>query len=203
VPRGLPDPRAIHYTQKLLEAVLPVLSLTQGRAFILFTSHHALNEVYRCLKDSLPFPIFCQGKKSKRELIQHFLQHQHSVLLGTSGFWYGVDIPGDALMCVIIDKLPFESPDNPVLKARARLIKNQGKDPFYACQLPDAVLMLKQGAGRLIRTEKDRGVLVVCDPRIVGSRYGNIFVQSLPPMLRTRELATVEKFLSQSDDELA
>lgn len=175
VPRGLPDPNAQNYTEKMLEAILPVLDATQGKAFILFTSYKALEFAYDFLKDRLPFPLLMQGSMPKRELIEQFKKIENPVLLGTSSFWYGVDVQGEALSCVIIDKLPFTAPEDPILKARIAMLRKQGMDPFLNFQLPQAVLTLKQGAGRLIRDTKDRGILVICDPRLIGARYGETF----------------------------
>jgi ATP-dependent DNA helicase DinG len=185
-PRGLPDSHAENYTDAIVEAAIPVLEASQGKAFLLFTSHRALERAANYLEDRLPFPILRQGTKPKRQLIDEFKNLGNAILLGTSSFWYGVDVRGDALTCVIIDKLPFSAPDDPILRARIKMFRQQGLDPF-----------LKQGAGRLIRDVNDRGVLMICDPRLVGNRYGEIFLQSLPDMTRTRDLDKVQKFLTQ------
>jgi ATP-dependent DNA helicase DinG len=145
----------------------------------------------------LPYPILRQGTKPKRQLIDEFKSLGNAILLGTSSFWYGVDVRGDALTCVIIDKLPFSAPDDPILRAKIKMFRQQGVDPFSSYQLPQAVLTLKQGAGRLIRDVSDRGILMICDPRLVGNRYGEVFLQSLPDMTRTRDLDKVQKFLTQ------
>ncbi|MHB1947743.1 MAG: ATP-dependent DNA helicase [Gammaproteobacteria bacterium] len=202
VPRGLPDPRAKHYVEKLIEAVIPVLEVTQGRAFILFTSYRALELAAELLKDALPFPLLLQGSMPKRELIEQFKSLGNAILLGTSSFWYGVDVRGDALSCVIIDKLPFAAPEDPILQARIQMLRKQGIDPFQTYQLPQAVLTLKQGAGRLIRDNQDRGVLMICDPRLVGNRYGEVFLQSLPEMRRTRDLNNVKDFIKTTEDKV-
>lgn len=194
VPRGLPDPRAKNYVEKLIEVVIPVLEVTQGKTFLLFTSYRAMELAAELLKDAVPFPLLIQGSMPKRELIEQFKTLGNAVLLGTSSFWYGVDVRGDALSCVIIDKLPFAAPDDPILQARVQMLKKQGIDPFQHYQLPYAVLTLKQGAGRLIRDNEDRGVLMICDPRLVGNRYGEVFLQSLPDMPRTRNLEKVRSF---------
>jgi ATP-dependent DNA helicase DinG len=196
-PRGLPDSHAENYTDAIVEAAIPVLEASQGKAFLLFTSHRALERAANYLEDRLPFPILRQGTKPKRQLIDEFKNLGNAILLGTSSFWYGVDVRGDALTCVIIDKLPFSAPDDPILRARIKMFRQQGLDPFFSYQLPQAVLTLKQGAGRLIRDVNDRGVLMICDPRLVGNRYGEIFLQSLPDMTRTRDLDKVQKFLTQ------
>jgi ATP-dependent DNA helicase DinG len=193
-PRGLPDPNAKHYTEAMMEAVIPVLEITQGKTFLLFTSYKALDFAADYLKDRIAFPLLLQGSMPKRELIEKFKSLGNAVLLATSSFWYGVDVRGDALSCVIIDKLPFSSPDDPILQARIQMLRKQGHDPFIHYQLPNAVLILKQGAGRLIRDNEDHGILMICDPRLVGSRYGQTFLQSLPDMKRTRDLDKVKKF---------
>ncbi len=197
-PRGLPDAHAENYTEAIIDAAIPVLEANQGKAFILFTSHRALERAALYLEDRISFPILRQGTKPKRQLIDEFKQLGNAVLLGTSSFWYGVDVRGDALSCVVIDKLPFAAPDDPILRARIKMLREQGIDPFWNYQLPHAVLTLKQGAGRLIRDVHDRGILMICDPRLVGNRYGEVFLQSLPDMTRTRDLATVQQFLTQS-----
>lgn len=195
-PRGMPDPHSENYTEAVIEAAIPVLEATQGKAFLLFTSHKALERAAVYLENRLPFPILKQGTKPKRQLIDEFKALGNAILLGTSSFWYGVDVRGDALSCVIIDKLPFSAPDDPILQARIKMLRQQGSDPFLSFQLPQAVLILKQGAGRLIRDVEDRGVLMICDPRLVGNRYGEVFLQSLPDMSRTRTLEKVCEFLS-------
>jgi ATP-dependent DNA helicase DinG len=194
VPRGLPDTRASHYVDSMIEAIIPVLEATQGKAFVLFTSYKALEYAANVLKTRVSFPLLLQGTLPKRQLIETFKQVKNSVLLGTSSFWYGVDVQGDALSCVIIDKLPFAAPEDPILKAKIQMLRKQGKDPFETYQLPNAVLILKQGAGRLIRDSQDRGILMICDPRLVGARYGDIFLKSLPDMSRTRDLNKVIEF---------
>lgn len=199
VPRGLPDPSATGYHAAIIEIAIPILEITKGKAFILFTSYKALEYAAEALKSRIEFPLLLQGSMPKRELIDQFKTLGNAVLLGTSSFWYGVDVRGDALSCVIIDKLPFASPDDPILQARIQMLRRQNTDPFLTYQLPNAVLMLKQGAGRLIRDVKDRGLLVICDPRMVGVRYGETFIQSLPAMPRTRELTKVKDFFEAHD----
>lgn len=197
VPRGLPDPNQKDYTEKMLLAILPVLEITEGKTFILFTSYRALDYAADFLRDRISYPLLIQGSQSKRELIEQFKKFGNAILLGTSSFWYGVDVRGEALSCVIIDKLPFSAPDDPILQARVQMLKKQNLDPFNEFQLPNAVLTLKQGAGRLIRDNNDRGVLMICDPRLVGSRYGETFLKSLPDMPRTRELSRVTEFFGK------
>lgn len=200
VPRGLPDPNHPGYTDALLEAVIPVLEASQGRAFLLFTSYKALEYAAEALKSRISFPLLLQGTMPKRQLIEEFKQLNNAVLLGTSSFWYGVDVRGDALSCVIIDKLPFSAPDDPLLQARIQMLRKQGADPFQSYQLPNAVLVLKQGAGRLIRDVTDRGILMICDPRLVGARYGETFLKSLPDMPRTRDLNKVCEFFKNHEN---
>jgi ATP-dependent DNA helicase DinG len=196
-PRGLPDTHAENYVEAVIEAAIPVIEATQGRAFLLFTSHKAMEKAALYLEGKITFPIMRQGTKPKRQLIEEFKILGNAVLLGTSSFWYGVDVRGEALSCVVIDKLPFATPDDPILQAKIKMLKEQGSDPFNCLQLPQAVLTLKQGAGRLIRDINDRGILMICDPRLVGNRYGQTFLQSLPNMTRTRDLNTVLKFLAE------
>jgi ATP-dependent DNA helicase DinG len=177
------------------------LEASQGKAFLLFTSHRAIERAAIYLKNRVPFPLLRQGDKPKRQLIDEFKQLGNAILLGTSSFWYGVDVRGDALSCVIIDKLPFAAPDDPILQARIKMLRQEGVDPFWSYQLPNAVLILKQGVGRLIRDVQDRGVLMIGDPRLVGNRYGQVFLQSLPNMARTRSLDKVREFFMREESE--
>ncbi len=193
-PRGMPDTHAENYIEAVIDAALPVLQATEGKAFLLFTSHRALERAAAYLANRVPYPLLRQGTKPKRQLIDEFKTLGNAILLGTSSFWYGVDVRGDALSCVVIDKLPFAAPEDPILRAKIKMYREQGIDPFWNFQLPQAVLTLKQGAGRLIRDITDRGVLMICDPRLVGSRYGEVFLQSLPGMTRTRDLDRVRDF---------
>lgn len=186
-PRYLPMPNDSSYTEKVIEAVTPILEAVKGRSFILFTSHYALQVAAGILKNKVEFPLFVQGEKSKRELLEGFTHSGNGILLGTNSFWEGVDIRGDALSCVIIDKLPFASHHDPITKARIERLKKQGENAFLRYQLPRAVLSLKQGVGRLIRDVADRGLLVVCDPRLVVKEYGDTFISSLPRIPRTRD----------------
>ena len=199
LPAGLPDPNsrdsgARGYTEQLIEAVLPVLQASNGRAFLLFTSHRALRRAAELLTDRVPWPLFVQGSAPRHQLLEEFRASGHGVLLGAASFWEGVDVAGEALSVVVIDKLPFAAPDDPVLMARLDALEQQGINPFMGWQVPNAVIALKQGAGRLIRDVHDRGVLVLCDPRLLGKGYGRLFLASLPAMPRTRELAEVQAF---------
>ena len=197
IPPGLPLPSSPDYTDRVLDAAAPVLAASRGRAFILFTSHRALKAAATRLRDALDYPLLVQGDVPRSELLRRFRELGNAVLLGTSSFWEGVDVRGEALSCVIIDKLPFASPDDPVLQARAAAMEQAGRSPFSDYQLPEAVIALKQGVGRLIRDENDHGVLVLCDPRLLSKGYGKIFLASLPPMPLTRNLEDVERFFLQ------
>lgn len=200
VPKGMPQPREPGYTQAILEVAVPVIRASQGRAFILFTSHRALREAAESLESRLDYPLLVQGTMPKGELLARFRQLGNAVLLGTASFWEGVDVRGEALSCVIIDKLPFASPGDPVLQARIDALRKQGGNPFMEFQVPQAAIALKQGAGRLIRDETDRGVLVICDPRLLKRGYGHLFLESMPPMARTRELEDVVRFFQAVPD---
>jgi ATP-dependent DNA helicase DinG len=199
LPAGLPDPNARDYTEQVIEAVLPVLHASNGRAFLLFTSHRALRRAAELLQDKVPWPLFVQGTAPRPRLLEEFRASGHGVLLGAASFWEGVDVVGEALSVVVIDKLPFAAPDDPVLMARLDALEQSGVNPFMGWQVPSAVIALKQGAGRLIRDVHDRGVLVLCDPRLTTKGYGKLFLASLPPMPRTRELSDVRAFFEDAE----
>ncbi len=199
VPDGMPVPNSVAYNAAVASVALSVLRASQGRAFVLCTSLKAMREVHALLKQafteqSLPYPLLLQGETSRSELLERFRQHGNAVLVGSQSFWEGVDVRGEALSCVIIDKLPFAPPDDPVLAARIDKLNGEGRNAFMEYQLPYAVISLKQGAGRLIRDEQDAGVLVICDPRLVDKPYGRRIWQSLPPFRRTRVLSEVNAF---------
>ena len=193
-PKGLPQPNDPNFIPLIVDFALPVLQASQGRAFFLFTSHRALNEAAELLAKKIKYPLLIQGSHPKALLLEQFKEAGNAVLLGTSSFWEGVDVRGEALSCVIIDKLPFASPGDPVLKARLEAMTQQGNNPFFEYQLPTAVIALRQGIGRLIRDVTDRGVLMVCDPRLLKKSYGQLFLDSVPPMKRTRDIVDVQEF---------
>jgi len=193
LPQGLPEPAARDYTQRVIDIVRPVLEASKGRAFLLFTSHRALRLAADLLLDG-PWPLFVQGSAPRHQLLSDFRDSGNGVLLGAASFWEGVDVAGEALSVVVIDKLPFASPDDPVLQARLDAVRRAGGNPFRDWQIPAAAIALKQGAGRLIRDVHDRGVLVLCDPRITTRAYGKLFLASLPPMPRTRDVVDVQAF---------
>jgi len=202
VPRGLPQPSAPGFTDAVLDAALPVLEVSGGRAFVLCTTLRAVNRSAERLREEFdrrgwPYPLLVQGEASRTELLDRFRALGNAVLIGSQSFWEGVDVRGEALSLVIIDKLPFAPPDDPVLAARLDALTKKGLSPFAVHQLPQAVITLKQGAGRLIRSERDRGVLMICDPRLVDKPYGRRIWQSLPPFKRTRELPIVRGFFDE------
>jgi len=194
LPRRVPSPRAPSFTEAAAREVVEILRRSRGRAFVLFTSYNVLRSVQRLVEMALPYPVLVQGTAPRTELIERFRSTPHAVLLATSSFWQGVDVVGEALSCVIIDKLPFASPGDPVTAARIDAIKAHGGDAFAEYQVPLAILALQQGLGRLIRHRTDRGVLAVLDPRIRTMGYGRRFLESLPPAPVTHELTAVEQF---------
>ena len=199
LPRGLPEPAARGYTAAVVDAALPVVRAAGGRSFLLFTSHRGLSEgaarLRERINDSDTFPVLVQGEAPRDALLRRFRELGNAVLLGTGSFWEGVDVRGSALSVVVIDKLPFAAPDDPLLKARLEGLRREGRNGFMDYQLPQAVLALKQGVGRLIRATDDTGVIMLCDPRLTSKGYGRAFLASLPDMPRTRELAEIEGFL--------
>ncbi len=199
VPPDMPDPNSPSYTACVVAAALPVLQASGGRAFVLSTSLRAMREIHALLKEDfsengIESPLLLQGESSRTELLDRFRKLGNAVLVGSQSFWEGVDVRGEALSVVIIDKLPFAPPDDPVLSARVDKLNAEGKNAFMEYQLPYSVITLKQGAGRLIRDENDRGVLMICDPRLISKSYGKKIWQSLPPFKRTREIADVQAF---------
>ncbi len=196
VPRGLPNPNDPAYNQAVSDLSIAIINASKGRAFLLFTSYRALNAAEDYLKDKIDYPLFVQGSMPKSELLAHFKKSGNGVLLGTTSFWEGVDVRGEALSCVIIDKLPFAAPNDPVLQARLDAMKKNGGNPFMDYQLPHATITLKQGAGRLIRDHHDRGVLTICDPRLLQKSYGHHVLASMPDFKRSRVLNDVLDFFA-------
>jgi ATP-dependent DNA helicase DinG len=199
VPQGMPEPNTPDYATAVAKAALPAIKVSQGRAFVLCTSLKAMRDIHAWFKEAferegLEFPLLLQGESSRSELLERFRKLGNAVLVASQSFWEGVDVRGEALSLVVIDKLPFAPPDDPVLAARIDKLNAEGKSAFMEYQLPYAVITLKQGAGRLIRDEGDRGVLMICDKRLVEKQYGRRIWQSLPPMKRSREMADVEAF---------
>ncbi|OIR16229.1 hypothetical protein GALL_29490 [mine drainage metagenome] len=203
VPQNLPEPNSDGYTEAVVQAALPLVEASQGRAFLLFTSLRAMQLAHEILlaefdRKNLKYPLLIQGEGSRNELLTRFREHGNAVLLGSQSFWEGVDVRGEALSLVIIDKLPFAPPDDPVLAARIAELNRQGRNAFMEFQLPRAIINLKQGAGRLIRDENDRGVLMICDPRLISKHYGKRIWQSLPPFKRTRDAAEAAAFFKKT-----
>ncbi|WP_295511293.1 ATP-dependent DNA helicase [Accumulibacter sp.] len=192
-PRNLPDPNSQGYCEAVVKAALPLLEASHGRAFFLCTSLRAMRRTHELLSEQLErsgleLPLLLQGERSKNELLERFRRLGNAILIGSQSFWEGVDVRGEALSLVVIDKLPFAPPDDPVLSARIERMRSAGRNAFMEYQLPRTVINVKQGAGRLIRDESDRGVLMICDPRLISKPYGKRIWRSLPPMKRTREL---------------
>ncbi len=188
------------FTEAVVEASIPVLKASKGRAFMLFTSHRALRKAAGLLEGLIDFPLFVHGDAPRHQLLQDFRKSGNGVLLGAASFWEGIDVSGEALSCVIIDKFPFASPSDPVLEAKLKLIRESGQNPFFTHQLPNAVIALKQGSGRLIRDIHDRGVLMICDPRLTSKDYGKVFLDSLPRMTRSRKIEHVHRFFASNPD---
>jgi ATP-dependent DNA helicase DinG len=181
-----------------VEEMASLLGHTQGRAFLLFTSIKNMEEVHRRLHERLPFTCFLQGERPRTALLQAFKEDVHSVLFATASFWEGVDVQGEALSCVIIDRLPFSPPNEPILEARLERIAAKGGKPFWDYQVPSAILLLKQGLGRLIRTRQDRGLLAILDGRLLTRGYGKVFLESLPPCPVVQETSAVAAFFQTS-----
>ncbi|MEO2268581.1 ATP-dependent DNA helicase [Pseudoalteromonas sp. YIC-656] len=196
LPRYLPPANSDEMPRALVGICQQVIKSAQGRCFLLFTSYRVMYMVAEILCQQMEYPVFVQGQMSKRLLLERYTRHGNAVLMGTASFWEGVDVRGSALSCVVIDKLPFIAPDDPLLQARMRECEQAGGDPFAQIQLPRAVIALKQGVGRLIRDSQDRGVLVLCDNRVVTRDYGQVFLKSLPNMRRSRDMDEVNAFLS-------
>src|SRR5699024_3362649 len=194
---NLPEPRDPAHTERLLQAVMPLLHAAQGRGFLLFTAHRALKRAAQWLRAHSDFNLLIQEDAPRHVLLERFRTTPNSLLLGAASFWEGVDVPGQALSIVVIDKLPFAAPDDPVLEATLKAVREGGENPFTTVQLPQAVLALTQGAGRLIRQWNDFGALVLGDPRITRKPYGRLFLKSLPPMTRAHSAAEAAEFLRE------
>lgn len=202
LPNDLPQPSESVFTKQLMQAALPVLEASKGRAFLLFTSYRAMHEAANFLHGKVSYPLFMQGELPKHELLARFREAGNGILLGTASFWEGVDVRGSALSCVVIDKLPFASPGDPVMQARIDAIRNSGGQPFMDYQVPQAVIALKQGVGRLIRDVDDHGVIMIGDPRLRQKSYGRIFLNSLPEMRTTNAVEDVTAFFSNLEPEV-
>jgi ATP-dependent DNA helicase DinG len=195
IPPGLPDVRNPGFVPKAAEEISRLLKLTEGRAFCLFTSYSQMNQIFELVRARVPFPLLLQGTAPRMALLERFRTTPGAVLFATSSFWQGVDVPGEQLSCVIIDRLPFAVPTDPVVAARVRMLAEEGRNAFAEYQIPEAVLALKQGFGRLIRSRTDRGVLAILDNRIQRMQYGRIFIESLPEYSLTRDIAEVQRFM--------
>ncbi len=195
VPRYLPEPNSPGLADKLVRMLAPVIEENDGRCFFLCTSHSMMRELGEKFREVLDLPVLMQGEMSKQKTLAEFMELGNALLVATGAFWEGIDVRGDALSCVIIDKLPFTAPDDPLLKARIEDCQLRGGEPFAEVQIPDAVITLKQGVGRLIRDQKDHGALIICDNRLVTRDYGGTFLGSLPPIPRTRDLERIKAFL--------
>jgi len=194
IPRDLPIPSDPNFGQHAGERIVDILKITRGRGLVLFTSYYNMNIAYRIIRDKIPYPVHKQGDAPRTALLDEFRNDIHSVLLATSSFWQGIDVPGEALSCLIIDKLPFDSPGEPLVAARINVIDRRGGSPFFEYQIPSAIIALKQGLGRLIRNSSDRGILSILDNRIITSRYGKLFMQSLPEMPICHTLSDIGRF---------
>jgi ATP-dependent DNA helicase DinG len=198
VPKDLPTPSDPSFALAIAGRIAELLRISEGRALVLFTSYHNLNVVHQVLAGQLPYTLFKQGDSPKSVLLDRFREDTHSILLATASFWQGVDVPGEALSCLIIDKLPFDSPGDPLVAARIESIRAKGGNPFVDYQLPSAIIALKQGLGRLIRNSSDQGVLSVLDVRMIAARYGHFFFESLPKIPLTHDLADTRRFFDQT-----
>jgi ATP-dependent DNA helicase DinG len=198
IPAALPDVRDPTFSERAAQEIIRLLEISEGRAFCLFTSYNQMNDIYERVRPRVRFPLMLQGSAPRSALLEKFRNTEGAVLFATSSFWQGVDVRGDQLSCVIVDKLPFAVPSDPIVAARVKALQEDGRNPFAEYQVPEAVLALKQGFGRLIRSRTDRGVLAILDNRIQRMQYGKIFMESLPAYATTRDIAAVERFMQQS-----
>jgi len=196
VPQHLPDPRSPAFTRAAADEIIAILNHSRGRAFVLFTSYQQMNLIYDRVSFEIEYPTLLQGTGPRSALLEEFRSTKNAVLFATSSFWQGVDVQGEQLSCVIVDKLPFAVPSDPVVEARVNALREVGGNPFYEYQIPQAALALKQGFGRLIRSRSDRGVLAILDNRITRQRYGQVFFDSLPDYRFTTSLSEVEAFFN-------
>ncbi len=194
IPKDMPGPNDIRFGPEIAGRIMDILIRTSGRALVLFTSYNNMNLVYEILKDRIPYTVHRQGDAPRSILLDRFRENINSVLLATGSFWQGVDVPGEALSCLIIDKLPFDSPGDPLVSARIDAIREKGGNPFMDYQVPSAIISLKQGLGRLIRKSTDRGIIAVLDSRIMTSRYGRLFIESMPRLPITHDLSDIDRF---------
>jgi len=200
IPSDMPDVRHESFSRRAAQEITKLLEISKGRAFCLFTSYAQMRGVYELVSGRLPFPMLLQGTAPNSILLERFRSTPNAVLFATASFWQGVDVPGTQLSCVIIDKLPFAVPSDPIVAARVRALQEDGRNPFAEYQVPEAVLALKQGFGRLIRSKTDRGILAILDNRISRMQYGRIFLESLPDYTTTQDIAEVERFMENHPD---
>jgi len=198
LPPDMPDPRDPNFQEEAAKRIRRMLDITEGRAFCLFTSYQQMRDLYERLLVEVGYPLLLQGTAPRKALLEEFRETPNAVLFGTSSFWQGVDVQGEALSCVIVDRLPFAVPTDPVVQARMRAVEENGGNAFFEYQVPSAVITLKQGFGRLIRSLEDRGVLMLLDPRIQQKRYGRVFLESLPPYRITQDITAVETFFRRA-----
>jgi ATP-dependent DNA helicase DinG len=200
IPPDMPDVRHESFSRRAAQEITKLLEISKGRAFCLFTSYAQMRGAYELVSGRVPFPMLLQGTAPKSILLERFRSTPNAVLFATASFWQGVDVPGTQLSCVIIDKLPFAVPSDPIVAARVRALQEDGRNPFAEYQVPEAVLALKQGFGRLIRSKTDRGILAILDNRISRMQYVRIFLESLPDYTTTQDIAEVERFMENHPD---